>query len=81
MTIQSGIIAYVYTNTSITLKYVNGDTYRYDVSKAFNKENLTTMINLAKSGSGLNRYLNNHPQIKKYGYLDSTLRDISFSTY
>ena len=27
---KSGIIGYVYTKTSITLKFQNGDAYRYD---------------------------------------------------
>lgn len=77
----SGITGYVYTATSITIKYTDGNTYRYDVSKALSKEELTQMIRLAESGSGLNSYINTHRKIRKYGYVDDTLPNGSFNTY
>ena len=39
------------------------------------------MIKLAKAGAGLNSFLNNHPQARKYGYLDTTLGKGSFKPY
>ena len=79
--VQSGIAAYVYTNTSITIKYTNDSVYRYDVSEVLDKAQLKEMIALAKQGSGLNGFLNRNPQIKKYGYLDTTLNNSSFKAY
>ena len=81
MSNKSGIIVYVYTKTSITLKFYNGDAYRYDLSDTFNKVQLDEMIALAESKSGLNSYLNKNPRIKKYGYIDNTLKNISFNPY
>lgn len=78
---QSGIKGYVYTKTSFTLQFVNGDTYRYDLSKSFSKEQLAAMIKLAEKGSGLNSFLNANPQIKRYGFLDNTLRNASYKAY
>ena len=49
----------------------------YQIAKAQLKE----MIALAKQGSGLNGFLNRNPQIKKYGYLDTTLNNSSFKDY
>lgn len=77
----SGIVGFVYTNTSITIKYANDNVYRYDLSEALSKEQLQQMITLAKTGSGLNSFLNKNPQIKKYGYLDTTLKAASFTSY
>ena len=31
------------------------------------------MIALAKAGKGLNSFLNNNPDVRKYGYMDNTL--------
>lgn len=70
---KSGIIGYVYTQTSITIKFDNGNAYRYDLSAVLDKTKLNEMIKLAKSGSGLNSFLNNNPDIRKYGYMDNTL--------
>ena len=78
---KSGIVGYVRTNTSITIKYVNGSMYRYDLSKSLSKEQLTDMVALAQKGAGLNTYLNKHPEIKKYAYLDDTLKSSSFAAY
>ena len=39
------------------------------------------MIALAKAGKGLNGYLNSNPLIKKYGYIDTTLKNSSFHLY
>lgn len=39
------------------------------------------MVKLAKAGSGLNSFLNKHPQVRKYGYLDTTLGKGSFKPY
>lgn len=79
---KSGIIGYVYTQTSITIKFDNGNAYRYDLSAVLDKTKLNEMIMLAKSGSGLNSFLNNNPEIRKYGYLDNTLtRSSSFTKY
>ena len=69
----SGIIGYVNTQTSITLKFANGNAYRYDLSAVLGKTKLNEMIKLAKNGSGLNSFLNKNPEIRKYGYLDNTL--------
>lgn len=77
----SGITGYVYTKTSITIKFHNGDAYRYDLSDTLSKIQLDEMIALAKSKSGLNSYLNKNPRIKKYGYIDNTLKNISFNPY
>lgn len=78
---KSGIVGYVYTNTSITIKFANGNVYRYDVSEVLDKKTLAEMIKLAKAGAGLNSFLNKHPQIRKYGYLDTTLGKGSFKPY
>ena len=78
---KSGIVGYVYTNTSITIKFANGNVYRYDVSEALDKKTLAEMIKLAKAGAGLNSFLNKHPQVRKYGYLDTTLGKGSFKPY
>lgn len=78
----SGIVGYVHTNTSITIKFTNGNAYRYDLSAVLDKTKLNEMIKLAKSGSGLNSFLNKNPEIRKYGYLDNTLtRNSSFTKY
>ena len=78
---KSGIVGYVYTNTSITIKFANGNVYRYDVSEVLDKKTLAEMIKLSKAGAGLNSFLNKHPQIRKYGYLDTTLGKGSFKPY
>ena len=78
---KSGIIGYVYTKTSISIKFHNGDVYRYDLSESLEKGQLETMIALAKAGKGLNGYLNANPLIKKYGYIDTTLKNSSFHLY
>lgn len=78
---KSGIVGYVYTNTSITIKFANGNVYRYDVSEVLDKKTLAEMIKLAKAGAGLNSFLNKHPQVRKYGYLDTTLSKGSFKPY
>jgi cell division septal protein FtsQ len=78
---KSGIIGYVHTRTSITIKFSNGDAYRYDVSEVLDKSKLKQMVALAKKGSGLNAYLNKNPQIKKYGYIDTTLPKGSYKPY
>ncbi len=78
---KSGIVGYVYTNTSITIKFANGNVYRYDVSEVLDKKTLAEMIKLAKAGAGLNSFLNKHPQVRKYGYLDTTLGKGSFKPY
>ena len=78
---KSGIIGYVYTKSSITIKFANGNVYRYDVSEVLDKKTLAEMIKLAKAGAGLNSFLNKHPQVRKYGYLDTTLGKGSFKPY
>lgn len=78
---KSGIVGYVYTNTSITIKFANGNVYRYDVSEVLDKKTLAEMIKLAKAGAGLNSFLNKHTQVRKYGYLDTTLGKGSFKPY
>ena len=78
---KSGIVGYVYTNTSITIKFANGNVYRYDVSEVLDKKTLAEMIKLAKAGAGLNSFLNKQPQVRKYGYLDTTLGKGSFKPY
>ena len=81
-TTNSGIVGYVYTKTSISIKFDNGNAYRYDLSTVLDKTKLNEMIKLAKSGSGLNSFLNKNPEIRKYGYLDNTLtQKSSFTTY
>lgn len=79
--VKSGIIGFVHTRTSMTIKFSNGDAYRYDVSEVLNKSQLKAMVALAKKGSGLNAYLNKNPQIKKYGYIDTTLPKGSYKPY
>ena len=78
---NSGIVGYVYTKTSISIKFHNGDVYRYDLSESLEKGQLEAMIALAKAGKGLNGYLNANPLIKKYGYIDTTLKNSSFHSY
>ena len=78
---QSGIKGYVHTKTSITLLFANNSMYRYDLSKALNKQQLTEMVKLAKKGSGLNGYLNSNPDVRRYGFLDGTLSKGSFKAY
>lgn len=77
----SGITAYLYTKTSLTIQYSNGTIYRYDLSNVLTKDKLDYMIKLAKNGKGLNSYLNANPDIKKYGYIDETLSQRSFTKY
>lgn len=78
----SGIKGYVYTKTSISIKYANNTVYRYDLSEVLSSDQLNKMIKLAKAGKGLNTYLNANPNIKKYGYLDTVLnRANSFTAY
>lgn len=79
--IKSGIAGFVYTKTSISIKFTNGDVYRYDLSEALTQPILKEMITLARSGKGLNSCLNKYPQIRKYGYLDTTLSSRSFNPY
>lgn len=82
MSAKSGIVGYVHTKTSITIKFSNNDAYRYDLSKALNQAQLKEMVTLAEKGSGLNSYLNKHPQIRKAGYIDTTLnRSSSYTPY
>lgn len=79
---KSGIVGYVHTKTSITIKFANNDAYRYDLSNALDKDKLSEMVKLAKQGKGLNSYLNKHPQIRKAGYIDTTLnRSSSYTPY
>lgn len=78
---KSGIVGYVHTATSITIKFANDSVYRYDISKSLSKEQLSDMVALAQKGAGLNSYLNKHAEIKKYGYLDDTLKASSFAAY
>lgn len=78
---KSGIKGYVFNKTSITLQFVNGSTYRYDLSKSLSKDKLEQMIKLAEKGSGLNSFLNANPQIKRYGFLDDTLKNASYKAY
>ena len=79
---SSGIIGYVHTQTSITIKFANGNAYRFDLSTVLDKTKLNEMIKLAKSGSGLNSFLFKKPEIRKYGYIDNTLtQKSSFTTY
>lgn len=78
---RSGIKGYVNTKTSMTIQFVNGDTYRYDLSDSLNKDQLSQMVKLAEKGSGLNAFLNANPQIKRYGFLDNTLRNASYKAY
>ena len=78
---QSGIKGYVHTKTSMTIQFANGDTYRYDLSKSFTQAQLAQMVKLAEKGSGLNAFLNANPQIKRYGFLDNTLRNASYKAY
>lgn len=78
---KSGIKGYVHTKTSMTIQFVNGDTYRYDVSKALSQAQLAQMVKLAEKGSGLNSFLNANPDIKRYGFLDNTLRNASYKAY
>ena len=59
----SGIVGYVHTNTSITIKFINGNAYRYDLSAVLDKTKLNEMIKLAKIGSGLNSFLNKNHEI------------------
>ena len=79
---KSGIVGYVHTKTSITIKFSNNDAYRYDLSNALDKDKLNEMVKLAKQGKGLNSYLNKHSQIRKAGYIDTTLnRSSSYTPY
>lgn len=78
---NSGIKGYVYTKTSITILYTNNIAYRYDLSKSLSQKQLAEMSRLAEQGSGLNSFLNANPDIKRYGFLDDTLRKGSFKTY
>lgn len=79
--VQSGISGYLYNATSITILFTGNTAYRYDISTVLTKDKLTEMIKLAKSGSGLTRFLNANPDIKKYGYVDNTLHTSSFKKY
>lgn len=79
--VRSGILGFVYTKTSLSIKFTNGDVYRYDLSEALDKTVLKQMILLARSGKGLNGFLNSKPQIKRSGFLDTTLNSSSFRPY
>ena len=77
----SGISGYVYTATSITVKFTSGTAYRYDVSAAITKATIKKMIKLAEAGSGLNSFITKNEDVKKYGYVDNTLPNSSFKKY
>ena len=81
-TLPSGIVGYLHTQTSLTVKFSNGNAYRYDLSRVLDKSKLNEMIKLAQAGSGLNGFLNKNPEIRKSGYLDDTYtRSNSFTKY
>lgn len=77
----TGISGFVYTKTSITIKFTSGSAYRYDVSEVMSQAQLKEMIALAKAGKGLNTYLNANQAIRKHGYVDTTLVNSSFTKY
>ena len=52
-----------------------------DESEVLTKDQIQEMIRLAKAKSGLNSYLNKHPDIKRYGFIDETLSSASFKAY
>lgn len=60
---------------------VGSTIFNLDVSEVLDKKTLAEMIKLAKAGAGLNSFLNKHPQVRKYGYLDTTLGKGSFKPY
>jgi hypothetical protein len=56
---DSGISAYEIGPGSITIRFVDGGIYLYDAS-APGAEHVAAMQGLARSGRGLNTYINKH---------------------
>ncbi|MDT7849252.1 hypothetical protein Q9292_06490 [Methylophilus sp. VKM B-3414] len=63
---DSGVIAYDYTETSISVQFESGKIYEYPAS-IIGFEHLSNMKRLADLGDGLNAYIMKHPTVKN-GY-------------
>lgn len=69
----SCIVGYLYTETTITIQYINGTMYHYEVSQALSKENLDQMIRLVGQGESLSSFFNSNPEIKPSEIVDKVL--------
>ena len=74
----SGIDGYFHNDMYMIVRFKNGKAYRYDF---LDHDKLQQMIDLAKSGTGLNTFINKNPEIRKQGYLVKTTTDVSFISY
>lgn len=63
---DSGVTAYDYTDTSISVRFESGRIYEYPAS-IIGLEHLSYMKKLADLGDGLNAYIMNNPTVKN-GY-------------
>lgn len=63
---DSGVIAYDYTDTSITVKFESGKVYEYQAS-SIGLQHLSNMKRLADLGDGLNAYIMRNPIVRN-GY-------------
>jgi len=63
---DSGIDSYEYDSNTITVVFTKGGPYRYSLS-GVGSAHLAEMKQLADSGTGLNAYINMHPEVRK-GY-------------
>lgn len=60
---DSGISGFEIGNNFIHVEFSTGSIYEYTYSSA-GENNIKTMINLARSGSGLNSFINTHVKNK-----------------
>lgn len=56
---ETGINAYEFTDTHITIQFKTGKTYIYTIDSC-GEYHVNKMISLALEGSGLNRYINSN---------------------
>lgn len=60
---DSGVAAYEYSESSISVQFEHGGTYEYRESK-IGSTHFSQLKRLADSGDGLNAYINKHPELR-----------------
>lgn len=61
---KSGIYGYEIGNDYIRVQFSSGQTYKYSYSGKAGTQHVEKMKTLARSGSGLNGYINNYVKYK-----------------
>lgn len=56
---ESGVVSYELGRGSITVKFINGETYFYTDTSA-GADNIAQMTRLAKNGAGLSAFISQH---------------------